>query len=86
MKIDRRKWTMSVEVTGVFRGPIGSSDHERANHLVESRAVDHLLHRALVQMEAAANASGVCTITASEHTVDCCIRLHFNEPRNERKA
>jgi len=86
MKIDKRKWTMTVEVVGVFRGPLDVRDshHDHTRHRVDRAAVDQMLHRALVQMEAAANAAGVYDMSTEEILGDCCIRLHFREPKSER--
>lgn len=83
MRIDKRKWTMTVEVVGIFRGP--GKPTEEKQHRVDQATVELLLHRALVQMEVAANCRGVCDLSTEDSLADCCLRLHFSDPKNEKK-
>lgn len=84
MIIDKRRWTMSVEVVGVFRGP----RYKPGDHILwrtREDAVERLLHQALVQMEAAANQAGTLHLEIpGEIDADCCLRLHFRDPSNMR--
>jgi hypothetical protein len=83
MKIDKRKWTMTVEVVGVFRGPLDPRDGHRSE--VEDAAVQQMVHRALVKMEAAANNAGGYDMSTEDILADCCLRLHFRDPKNMRR-
>lgn len=78
--VDKRKWTITAEITGVFRGP----RYQWGEYmLVDEDAIKHLLHRALIQMETAANSAGECELkTLDENSIsDCSLRIHFREPR-----
>ena len=80
--MDRRRYTMTVDVEAVFVGQLQRSDAH--GWRVDDDTANALLFEALLKAEAAANQSSTVKRTAVREveglTSSAVVRLHFREP------